>query len=105
MKTNELWVRRKMGHLLLHLFARDEWKNKIVETVMTRRSLGDKIELPGITDKRYPINWKMDQEANTISFVLGESFEGTWREALEKLRAFVYQGGQDGQRQLPPKSE
>lgn len=86
---NPVWIRKKMGHLLLHLYTRNAWQNQVVSNAI-KRNKEDGFEMKGLTDLQMPSNWAIYQEKNTISFILGKPFEGDFNQALQEIEQFVY---------------
>jgi hypothetical protein len=80
-----------MGHLLLHLYAREKWKLDVMSESSKKKLLDPSFELKGLTDLDLPCNWALYHEANTVSFILGKPFEGSWAEALKAINTFVYE--------------
>jgi hypothetical protein len=83
-----------MGHLLLHLDAREKWKLEVMSEVSKRKIKEESFELKGLTDYNIPCNWALFHEQNTVSFILGKEFSGSWKEALKEIHDFVYEGEQ-----------
>lgn len=97
----EIWKRRRMGHLLLHLNARENWKLATVANIIKLKKevteLKD-VDFPGVTDLTFPKNWDLLNEANSIKFILGDRYTKgmKFQEALNEVRSFVYQGKENG---------